>query len=263
VKRSMASEWLKLRRRGMLAALAATIGVAVLGTVIAIATAGQTGARGGAGSGTGITVATLRTASGLGQAIGSASTLLGVVALSVFAASFAGEYSNGTLRNLLVNEPRRVRLLAGKLSALWIATTAALALASAVCVAAAAITASRKGIDTSLWWTSSGFSHTAVAVANLAAATLGWGLLGAVLGIAFRSPAAAVGIGVAYALPLESILGAIANGAGRWLPGKLLAALASGGNSTASYAASAVTLALYATLAAVGTMMLFARRDVT
>ena len=263
MKRSMASEWLKLRRKGMLAALAATIGVTVLGTVIAIATAGQIGDRRGAGSGAGITLTTLRTAGGLGQAIGSASTLLGVVALSVFATSFAGEYSNGTLRNLLISEPRRVRLLAGKLIALWVAAAAVVALADAACVAAGAITASQKGVDTSLWWTSSGLGHTSAAAANLALASLGWGLLGAVLGVVFRSPAAAVGIGVAYALPLESILGAIAHGAGRWLPGKLLAALASGGNSTASYGAAAVTLALYAMLAAVGTMILFTRRDVT
>jgi ABC-2 type transport system permease protein len=40
--------------------------------------------------------------------------LLGIIALCVFAAQSAQEYTYGTLRNLLVRQPRRLTLLIGK-----------------------------------------------------------------------------------------------------------------------------------------------------
>ena len=51
---------------------------------------------------------------GLSLGLGNASTLLGIAALSIFASQTAQEYSHGTLRNLLVREPRRMVLLGGK-----------------------------------------------------------------------------------------------------------------------------------------------------
>jgi hypothetical protein len=48
----------------------------------------------------------------------TASTLIGVVGLCLFAATVASDYSQGTLRNLLVREPRRALLLSGKFLAL-------------------------------------------------------------------------------------------------------------------------------------------------
>ena len=44
--------------------------------------------------------------------------LLGVVALCVFAAQTAQEYTYGTLRNLLVRQPSRMKILLGKLGAM-------------------------------------------------------------------------------------------------------------------------------------------------
>jgi ABC-type transport system involved in multi-copper enzyme maturation permease subunit len=108
----MRSEWLKLRRKGMLGAFATATAVTILGTVLTVITAGRTNVRGGPGGGA-VTLASLTSASGLRSALTNNSTLLGVIALAVFAASFAGEYTNGTLRNLLLNEPRRVLLIAG------------------------------------------------------------------------------------------------------------------------------------------------------
>ena len=55
-----------------------------------------------------------------GSVFGFASVggLLGVIALCVFAAQTAQEYTYGTLRNLLVRQPGRLRILAGKLIAM-------------------------------------------------------------------------------------------------------------------------------------------------
>jgi hypothetical protein len=52
--------------------------------------------------------------SGSTQAFTSIGNLLGIIALCVFAAQTAQEYSLGTLRNLLVRQPGRIRLLIGK-----------------------------------------------------------------------------------------------------------------------------------------------------
>jgi ABC-2 type transport system permease protein len=87
-------------------------------------------------------------------------------------------------------------------------------------------------------------------------------VLGAILAIVFRSPVVAVVVGVVYALPLEGIIGAIGNSVDRWLPGKLLAALAAGGNSTASLTAASWTIVIYATVAIGLAVTLFTRRDV-
>ena len=55
---------------------------------------------------------------GLVHGVVDVSTLIGIVALCLFAGAFASEYSQGTLRNLLVREPRRAQLLCGKFLAL-------------------------------------------------------------------------------------------------------------------------------------------------
>ena len=258
----IASEWLKLRRKGMLVALLATVAIGTMSTAITITTAG--GSRGdarGPGGG-GISVASLPSSHGLARALANSSTLLGVIALCIFAASFAGEYGHGTLRNLLVNEPRRVRLLCGKFVAVASAALLAIVAASAVGAIAAAVAAGAKGFDASAWWTAEGIRDALVSTGNLALATVGWGLFGAVLGVVFRSSVAAVGVGVAYALPLESILGGVASGTARWLPGKLLAAIAAGGDSTASLRAGLITVGIYATIASVIVGVVFVRRDV-
>ena len=57
-------------------------------------------------------------ASGSVNGFASIGGLLGIIALCVFAAQSAQEYTYGTLRNLLVRQPRRLVLLAGKYSAM-------------------------------------------------------------------------------------------------------------------------------------------------
>jgi ABC-type transport system involved in multi-copper enzyme maturation permease subunit len=69
---------------------------------------------GNADRGERITREILALPSGISIGFSSASGLLGIVALCVFAAQTAQEYTYGTLRSLLVREPRRIRLLIGK-----------------------------------------------------------------------------------------------------------------------------------------------------
>jgi hypothetical protein len=124
------------------------------------------------------------------------------------------------------------------------------------------IAAGAKGVHTASWWSGAGWVHTLSGVSDLALAVVGWGLLGTLLALALRSPAAAIAVGVAYALPLESILGGVISGASRWLPGKLLSSVAAGGNDLASFSAALVTLTVYAVIAVSVALVVFRRRDV-
>jgi ABC-2 type transport system permease protein len=262
MRRVVSSEWAKLARKGMLAAAIAGVLVTVLGTLISVLSAGtSTADRGHLLSATRLTVAELTSSRGAAEALANASTLLGIIALGVVAASVGGEYSNGTLRNLLVREPNRVRLLLGKLLGLAGAISLVVVLAVALAVVAGLIGADSNGHDVSAWTTGSGIGHLLVAVVQMIAATLGWALIGAILAITFRSTGIAIVVGVVYALPLENIFGDI-SGVARWLPGKLLTAIAAGGNTTASLGAAIWTIALYATLALTAATWIFRRRDV-
>jgi ABC-2 type transport system permease protein len=260
--RSFLSEWIKLRRPGMILGGAGTIvGFAILTVVLTLTTASATPTD-QEGPGGGLTLAQLATADGLASILASAATFIGVVALSVFATSIASEYSQGTLRNLLVRQPRRVRLLAGKLLALASFTTLAVVVAGIAAVATALLVAPTQDISTAAWFTSAGWTALAGGLGNLLLATLGWGLLGALLALVLRTPAAAVGVGLAYALPGELLLTTAWSDGARWLPGQLLDALAQGGTAAVTYGSAGLLLALYGVVAMVAGTTLFARRDV-
>jgi hypothetical protein len=92
-------------------------------------------------------------------------------------------------------------------------------------------------------------------------ASIGYGVLGTALAIVLRSPALAVAVGVAYALPGEAIIDRLWDSGDRWLPGQLLSALAHGGTSTASYAHALLTVIIYAAIIAAGSLALFQRQD--
>jgi ABC-2 type transport system permease protein len=257
----VASEWLKLRRPGMLGALAAGTVALCVGTVAAVATAGSSSR--GMGGATLPTIDELTSSHGLADALGVSSTLVGVVALAVSAAAWASEYTHGTLRHLLVWEPRRLRLLAGSWIGVAAAVAASVVAACVIASAAGVVAAGMYGYATSAWFTAQGGVSLAAAVGNLALAAVGWSLFGTVLAVAFRAPAAAIGVGVAYALPVEAILEGVTDGIAQWLPGELLTALAVGGNDTAGYGAALATLGAYTALAAGWALWTFQRTDVT
>jgi ABC-2 type transport system permease protein len=260
--RSFLSEWIKLRRPGMILGGAGTIvGFAILTVVLTLTTASTTPTDQGPG-GQGLTLEQLATADGLASILASAATFIGVVALSVFAMSIASEYSQGTLRNLLVRQPRRVQLLAGKLLALASFTTLAVIVAGIAAVATALLVAPAQDVSTAAWFTSAGWTALAAGLGNLLLATLGWGLLGALLALVLRAPAAAVGVGLAWALPGELLVTAAWADGARWLPGQLLDALAQGGTAAVTYGWAGLLLALYGVVAVVAGTTLFARRDV-
>jgi ABC-2 type transport system permease protein len=257
------SEWIKLRRRAMLLwGLGGGLFFALLATIFTIERAVKNPSLTTVFRRGRISFAELEQSTGLVHGVVDVSTLIGIVALCLFAGAFATEYSQGTMRNLLVREPRRVRLLCGKFLALATFIGIAVVLEIVVSCAVAFLLAPGRGISTSAWSSSTGVNDLLQATLHVFLASVGYGLLGAAVGVLLRSPGVAIGAAVAYVIPVEAIIvGAIWSNGDRWLPGQLLSALAHGGTTDSSYHHTLITLAVYMVVVALGTMAVFRRRD--
>jgi ABC-type Fe3+/spermidine/putrescine transport system ATPase subunit len=174
----------------------------------------------------------------------------------------AGDYGSGLIRLLVAAEPRRWRLLAGKVVALLVVTAAATTVAAIVNVFAVLPAAGTAGISTAAWGTDL-VTVVAGAWMNLFLALCVWGVLGLVIATLARSAAVAIAIGVGYVLVVESIVKMLKDVPSDWLLGTTLNAAASGGTAAIAYG-TALALALgYVTLGLLVAGAVFIRRDVT
>jgi ABC-2 type transport system permease protein len=264
--------WVKLRRPALLggtyAAIASLTG---LFTTLLFTTAqdlpggaqgGSGGGPGGGGPGAGVGLADLAASGGATEGLANAVTLLGVVALCVAAAQIAGEHTQGTIRNLLVRQPNRARLLAGTWAAVATFTAGAVLVAATASVAAAFALAPGQGIDTGAWTGGAGLRANAESIALVLGAVLGYATIGVVLGLVLRSAVQAIALGVAWLLVVELVLTTVLDGAGRWLPGQLLAAMATGGTEDVTLGAAAGTMSAFLVAIVVAAGVVFDRRDV-
>jgi len=208
------------------------------------------------------TLARMESPSGLMAGLAAASNMFGIVTLSFWAVVTAGDYSSGLIRLLVAAEPRRWRLLAGKIVALVIVTAAATTVASVVNVFAVMPAAGAAGIATAAWGTDL-VPVVASAWTNLFLALCAWGVLGLVIATLARSAAVAIAVGIGYVLVFESVIKLLKDVPSDWLLGTTLNAVASGGPATVAYG-TALALALgYVTLGLVIAGAVFIRRDVT
>lgn len=252
--RAFRSEWLKIRRRGMLLGSAGAMTVlAVLGVVLVTMRAASGRAA--------VTVGRLSQADGLAYLMSRSGAMLGVIVLGTVAIAVAQEYAHGTLRTLLVREPRRVRLLAGKLAANLVFVAAGITVAYVAALATGLIIGPSQGIDTSAWL-GSGLGQTLSTGGTLILGALGYGVFGCMLGVVLRSPAPAVIAGIARALPIEGLLSSVWSSLGTWLPFQQLDAIVTQGSSTISFAHALTLGGVSIAVAGVAAAVLFRRRDV-
>jgi ABC-2 type transport system permease protein len=256
---SFTSEWIKLRRRSMLMwGFGAGLFFPLLATILTIERAHRSPPfnRGH------LPIAALELPNGLVHGVTDVSSLIGIVSLCLFAAAFSIEYSQGTLRNLLVREPRRGQFITGKFLAMVSFILLVVIVAIGISVAVAFALAPGKGISTSAWTSSGGLNDLFQAVFHAWLAASFYGVFGAALGVLLRSPAVSIPVAVIYFLPIEAIIvGAIWSGGSNWLPEHLLNALAHGGNGDASYYHALLMLAIYGAAISVAIVTLFRRRD--
>ena len=255
MKRAIMSELIKMRRVSSLYVAAAGVFVALLAVLLVLFNAG--GEQQGPLSPPSST--DLAGDGGFALLFAQSSTLIGVVALGFAASAVASEYSDKTLRVLLATFGRRTPLLAGKLIAIGLLLAAAVLAAYVVTFVVALAAAPAAGISTSAWWS----MRTLTALPDSLIAALAWGVLGAVLGIVLRSPTPALGVGVSYALPLETILTTTVSSATQWLPGQLFRAIASRGTEDVSYERALMLAAVYVAAGLAFAFGLFRWRDVS
>jgi len=208
------------------------------------------------------TLAEMESPSGLMSGLAAASSMFGVVTLSIWAVVTATDYGNGLIRLLVAAEPRRWRLLAGKIVALVILTAAATTVAAIVNVVAAVPLAGAAGISTAAWGTDL-VEVVAGAWVNLFLALCVWGVLGLVIATLARSAAVAIAIGVGYVLVVESIIKMLKDVPSDWLLGTILNAVAAGGTAAVTYGAALAMALGYVTLGLVVAGVVYVRRDVT
>jgi ABC-type transport system involved in multi-copper enzyme maturation permease subunit len=263
---SFLASWTKLRRPALLwGTYGALAVVSALVTTLIFVNAGVAPAatQGGDGPDRAVSLASLAESTGLLSGLTFSVMFIGIVALCVAAAQLAGEYTQGTLRTLLIRRPQRLQLLAGTWAALVTFMTGAVAAAAVGAGATALIAAQARGVDTSAWFSSDGLSSSVQTLGEGALAIAGYTTLGAALGSILRAPVVAVAVGVGWLVAIEGILGSVIAGADRWLPGSLLSAIASGGTTTVALGAAVVTVAAYLAVAMGAAGALFKRRDVT
>jgi len=162
------------------------------------------------------------TSQGLITVVGQARSLIIVIALIMVTSNLAAEWSQGTLRNLLVREPNRLRLLTGKMLALvlYVIISAALTLViSAILIFAVA---HAQGISTAAWTSSEGMRTLLAFFGNEMLCLVGISLLGMLIAVLTRSVGAAVGVALAYVLVPEGIIAMVWQQGSQWFPVRVL-----------------------------------------
>jgi ABC-2 type transport system permease protein len=187
---------------------------------------------------------------------------LGIIALCVFAAQTAQEYTYGTLRNLLVRQPGRMKILIGKLISMKLFALVMITISAIVSIAISYILAPGAKVNTDLWFTSDGVHAIFTTYINVAISVVAFGIVGMVLGLLLRSPISAISLGVLWLLIVENLLIAVKNSWQSFLPGAQLSAIASGGTMDLTYKHALGVGGLYVAVGAIVASVLFVRRDV-
>jgi ABC-2 type transport system permease protein len=243
----------------------AMVGFAVLATTLAFLVAKDksqvfNGDRPGA---VGFSLRDLTGAAGATRGFVVGAGFTGVIVLVMFAVSIASEQSYGTLRTLAIFEPRRLRLLAGKIAALIVFVLVGYALAELAGVATSYVAAGIKGVPVHAWTTGSGLQSTASAFGDAALSGVGWGLLGMMAAIAFRTVPITLAVVLAWVFPFENIMFRSWSAADKWFPGLLLQGVGSGSGGSGGWTHALLMTTIYGVVFLAASSFIFRRRDIT
>lgn len=203
----------------------------------------------------------LESASGVMAGLSAASSMFGLVTLSIWAWFTAQDYSSGLIRVLVAAEPRRWPLIAGKVAALLLATAVATTIAAFATLLAAPLVGA-SGVSTAAWATD---APRVVIEAWIHAylAQVVWGVLGLAVAVLTRSAMVAVAIGAGYVLLFEPLIKMVGNAPSDWLLGTTLNTIASGGTPSIQFGTALGLGAAYVILGLMLATWVLKRRDVT
>jgi ABC-2 type transport system permease protein len=253
------AELVKLVRRPTIVAAAGLSLVFALVTSLSVLLSAADGPQ----TGRAPTIDSLSQAGGGTQAFALGISVAGLLVLVMFVANVTGEVSRGTFRTLLMREPGRLRLLAGKMTALLGFTAVIVALAAVLSFGVSALIAPSQDISTSEWF---GLDALREGLGDYGTGLLtvgAWALFGMALGIILRSTPIALGVAVAWAGPFEHITVDSWSTANAWFPGLLLEAVAAGGTDQVALSRALPLALAYVAVAAAIAAVVFRRRDVT
>ena len=200
-----------------------------------------------------LSTADLAAADGGVAAVRFAAPHLAVVCLCLCAAGAAGDLRRGLLSAQLAVQPSRAVLALGKVGALalwWAGVSAAAVVVSAV---ATGVVAGARGVPLEAWVGLDGAGAGWSAWTGLLVVGVANGVVGLLLGLLLGSPAAAVGLALAWTHMLGPALSLLPT-VGAWSPGALLQQTAYGAGDSAGAGppgVGALALTLAATAAAV------------
>ena len=262
--RSIRAELVKLTRPRFVAiALGVTTLFAIVMTIVGVLLAEPATPGGPPGDVRLLSTEALADAGG-GTAVFAQTAGFGAVfLLAVFIATVAGELTRGTFRTMLLQQPARGRVLAGKLAAI-IGFTAVLALvAAAIGWVTARIIAPGQGINVDRWTSMDALGAGLEDYGRLVVFIAGWAAIATVIGVLARSVPIGVGIGLVWAGPIENVIGDGWTPGQQFFPGLVLRALINPASAEISTTRAMVTLGVYAAIAATISAIALKRRDVT
>jgi ABC-2 type transport system permease protein len=209
------------------------------------------------------------TSLGLITVVGQARSFIIVVSLLIVTANLAAEWSQGTWRNLLVREPRRLRLLAGKMLALLLFVLCSMTLTLVASSVLVLVTAGAQGVRSAAWTSSAGLSAWLAFFGNEVLCLIGVCLLGMLIAVLTRGTAIAVGVALAYVLVPEGIIAMVWNEGSRWFPIRTFNFLPGsvfptdvGPTPPQGYAAALLVALGWTAVFVVGSFVAFRRQDI-
>jgi ABC-2 type transport system permease protein len=251
------------------------LGIAVVLTLTFAYVIPYAGYRAGSDDGPTRPLAAMLPAEFAGSAIGGLPLFGGALVL-IFGVLVAGsEYAWGTWKTLLVQQPSRGMVFAGKVTTVAVGTLVLVLVLLGASAAASFVVAGVEGADTTM-------PPVQQIAGDLAAGWLiavMWCMLGVALAITLRAVALPVGIGLVWMLAVQNLITALAaplldwvDAAQEWLPGPAagsLVATLGGGQGTpgvaelSSQSQSIATLIGYLALFTMIGAILLKRRDLT
>jgi ABC-type transport system involved in multi-copper enzyme maturation permease subunit len=211
----------------------------------------------------------LPTARGLITVVGQARSFIIVVALIIVTANLAAEWSQGTWRNLLVREPRRLRLLAGKMLALLLFVLGSLTLTLLASSGLVLLVAQAQGVPIAAWTSPGGLAAWLAFFGNEVLCLIGVGLLGMLIAVLTRGTGSAVGVALAYVLVPEGIIAMVWRTGSQWFPIRTFNFLPGavfppevGPTPPQGYPAALLVALLWMTIFVVGSGVAFRRQDI-
>ena len=259
--RAFRAEMVKLLRRRVVAVAALVTVLFSIGAATVVMLAAQPAGRGPVERGA--TLQSLAEAGGGTQVFTLGASFTGTFLFVVFVGVVAAEFSRGTFRTLLMKQPGRLRLLAGKVAALLAFAAAVLAAAEVLTWTAAKLIAPSQDVSTVKWTTGAALVQALADYGTVLFWVTGYAVLATALAVAIRSVPVALAVGIAWAGPIEHLVQDAWIAATRWFPGLLLEAFVAGGTPEVTARRAFLTVAAYVAVAAALAGTSFARRDVT